>query len=1826
MSEPSAPAALARVVHALSKGASRVDKALEAVDRKHEVNREEGLAEWLSLNLLAILRWLGAEDEVGLHFSPTGAWADDRDGYMTRLVATLTEDLSVLRDVLRPVLDDDVPHASSKKGSGTTRRPPTGPSSPSEPGAALSKAVAYFNSHRVTFDVAAARVSEALLAIRNHQYAQMAQVLPAYARQGQPLGLKLAGPLPISSLWGRPPAGSGAYPRLELQCKYPLEKLSGMEKNGVQLCLFSQVECDAEDDGDQWESFTARVSVQIAADAEAQSELAATIRCLTPGCEVTAIRTSLDGYADERWDETTVTVALPELLPGSQHDFLVLGSVRSVGLVELVIHVGAQPWDRDAHRRLRGTVATLCGIELDHLRFAEVGEVGEDGAATILCAFPDHPKPRAAQASLFNFLRDDAAAEGAHALPYAVRYFSAAQPTAPDLSVSLTCRFRAGEAMDGSAGGRATKRVGFNTTQDVVETLTVEGCLSERWGGQSPRVREEVFRQNLCTILDRANRADTDVAAVFLSELSSTLTSPLYDHPLSELRQTPTVRELLWVALSDAVDLADPHERAALVASLRTQRHVENPRPRDGRAAARHTLHYTPTSNIEQQLHGACVTLTDELQRMQAYVAGFAGMAPWGAVLSAEEQARSGVVKAEVEARAVMRRRSRVDEKKAHSSFTRSSTNLHAATATPISQRTPSTRRPRSPSPAGFKRAATYNGGTGLGAHHKDDAKDAKVLKATTPRRKTGPQPTPRSTATPPRASTGSKPKRASTGSAYRREASGSTVRSSGSAGKKPVPAPRVGRASTASPSAPGMQKARAGSRSRSASSRTSTGKTPRGTSAPKSGEKRRDLSNVLASPNPPQRAMTTGEQQRGRNAPFSTTRPRMDRSGSPQFVRAASFTTSSYKLQAIGYAPEYRPQSRVGGVPHTAAGPTHPAVTDDTHRPLTLRYESPERKRWSPDRRNPGTPQRGGTSGRVLSTPTSLPVTTPASTPLQPRRASVSASPKVHGRRRVSVRSRSTSVEVAGRNALRSPSRDMFRAMKQHVLAREAEVRSSAAPVVVAQPVVATPARGNRVYETDTPLLSSVLQSPVVAMHKVPKLSLEADVLELRSARSPDVSPDRASVDLFSQQCLPYVPGDRVCVKCGTKAVGAILELAQVEFTTAYQRFVGASGTVVAVDPPKQTVTVQFDAGAVPTHDPATLLMEWPVAAVEPEECSPVPSRRGSLTPAHSPSRQRSTLSRRFDPPPDILTVNVTPPTSSFDPLGASTSMTVLCSSLSFPFVLGDRIRVLPGLRAVVEALEVAGIPPTLVYQAHAGRSGTIVDVNVRHFTVKIEFDVLLAGHEMEARDLWWPTSAVQPVKEVRMPYADAPPSLRKVTQGNQIIRRAVRFTTVHGAVVGALAAVAAGFCEPPTTPLTPCFTHWPYHSLLDRDRTPHGSFTVSQLRRAAKDTPDGHAEGMPAKPACEGMPVLHLEASTPQSAKKDDGPQGMPLAKGGSLHSLSPLYRKKRDDTEQSSMTNLKAAAAKTGYKKEPERVTDKKHSSLNSHVLFQRQRQTSAESESTADSERAAVKVKSPPKPSPLEPAALAAPSAPEPSEPDPPAPKPTPPAEPECEAPQQTVSEDSMLADLPPAAASAPAHVLSTSSSTEDGVLQATVPLSPPGSPFDATPLSIPASPVGILRGGRLTPEPPTSHNSTPRRVTIEEPAEIEALREERLKRRSTFSAGVNPPALLGKSSSGSPGAQPVRTATRSFDEDDEDIEALFSNSPSKRDLSPQKAVSVHLPSKRHKWSPTGRGIAPGGHPQSLNISGEIERPKNKTSPNMLPLATTRSPKGSALSRH
>eukprot|EP01065_Artemidia_motanka_P034835 TRINITY_DN4272_c0_g1_i3.p1 TRINITY_DN4272_c0_g1~~TRINITY_DN4272_c0_g1_i3.p1 ORF type:complete len:961 (+),score=329.65 TRINITY_DN4272_c0_g1_i3:1200-4082(+) len=339
-----------------------------------------------------------------------------------------------------------------------------------------------------------------------------------------------------------------------------------------------------------------------------------------------------DGSASP--DYGGLEIDLPNLQPGCARDVLVLGQVRCVGLTELVFHVGARPWEQEDKRRLRHNVAHAIGEDPAEVRFAEMGEVGEDGCVVVRAAFPHHPHPRIAQRRLL-MLADESPDETGLYIP--LTSAQPAQPRRPDVRCAVHFRYsevdselsgsallQQGSNLSSSTVSRADSRgtsprprVAFDSANDVAHTASAEMCLAERVGMASGRVREEVFRQNLCTVLGRGSPgAGQEERRRLLHDLLRILSSHMYDHPLSGLRETVLFRELLYAAVEGEVGLNDPNEWVALLRSLREQRHVPNRDPLDPHPMRRHRL-FLPSGTAVGRVHDAVVRIHSEVTRLE---------------------------------------------------------------------------------------------------------------------------------------------------------------------------------------------------------------------------------------------------------------------------------------------------------------------------------------------------------------------------------------------------------------------------------------------------------------------------------------------------------------------------------------------------------------------------------------------------------------------------------------------------------------------------------------------------------------------------------------------------------------------------------------------------------------------------------------------------------------------------------------------------------------------------------------------------------------------------------------------------------------------------------------------------------------------------------------------------------------------------------------------------------------------------------------------------------------------------------------------------------
>eukprot|EP01062_Namystynia_karyoxenos_P025021 TRINITY_DN19804_c0_g1_i2.p1 TRINITY_DN19804_c0_g1~~TRINITY_DN19804_c0_g1_i2.p1 ORF type:complete len:1270 (+),score=261.55 TRINITY_DN19804_c0_g1_i2:67-3810(+) len=362
-----------------------------------------------------------------------------------------------------------------------------------------------------------------------------------------------------------------------------------------------------------------------------------------------------------------VTVQLPPIPPGGERDLLVLGRVRCVGITELVFRVGAAPWEDADKRRLRVALAAAIQESPEQLRFAQTSEVAEDGCAKVHAAFPHHSHPRLAQRQLLALAQDSA--ENSE-LPLQLLSATPVAPTAADLVCSLHVAFtdggsprrgQNGEAdplgcsnlsfsatLPNSSMSRKDSKVSFKSERDVAHSLTECVSLAERGGQASGRVREEIFRQNLCSKLVRGMQSDGNVQG---SQLAATLESPLYDHPLSELRQTRLCRELLWIALGGEVALNDPQEWRAIVQSLQSQRHIANPVPIQPGVLRRHVLYAPPQPTTLHRLREALIELNSELVRAELEAQWARARQPLLALQPVEAGERRAVVEEEARQR-----------------------------------------------------------------------------------------------------------------------------------------------------------------------------------------------------------------------------------------------------------------------------------------------------------------------------------------------------------------------------------------------------------------------------------------------------------------------------------------------------------------------------------------------------------------------------------------------------------------------------------------------------------------------------------------------------------------------------------------------------------------------------------------------------------------------------------------------------------------------------------------------------------------------------------------------------------------------------------------------------------------------------------------------------------------------------------------------------------------------------------------------------------------------------------------------------------------------
>eukprot|EP01065_Artemidia_motanka_P004995 TRINITY_DN12370_c1_g2_i1.p1 TRINITY_DN12370_c1_g2~~TRINITY_DN12370_c1_g2_i1.p1 ORF type:complete len:1122 (+),score=274.82 TRINITY_DN12370_c1_g2_i1:66-3431(+) len=620
------------------------------------------LLEWCSGPLLLLLRWLGDPSEADQQLSPSAPWlrptytdipvqAPDPHGGQSdeaEAAAALPGLLRRLRDELAGVfapggLTLQPRRRSTSAGGPRTRRPRApvvnrGAHHPPAPSSLVldDSVAAAWTQRKTAVERSRYAVLCALRRVRRRQLRCMRSSLLLSLRD--PSAKSVSAPVPVQ--WGRPLADSGVLKGLEVPCRAVLEAFPEADdpaEASLRLCMFAQVGCDtadrqaqdseSEDDSrpararGQWESYSIRVSVEASPTAEGGfGGLELVLSPLQPTCcVVTAIRhTWPDAHPPNGRDDGALTMRLPSLAPGERHDVLALGEVRAVGLTELSFDVGPRPWGTDEQRLVARAAAAFAGVSEKEVRIVSVGEP-DRGVASVTLAFPQARAPRDAQRSLLQAIRMESAG-----MPFRVKSARPQIPTNSDVSVQLRFRFRdaAGDDGDDDDGDGSTLRrtVSFSKTADIGDCMSAEVSLSERWGFHSARVREEVFRHNICTILDLLEEQDVgDNAQRWRLEVRRILSSHLYDHPLSQLRDTKLMRELLWAANGGTVDIQDPAERTAVAASVRHQRCVLNPRPRNACRSRRHTV-YADGGGLPpavRALHDACVVFHNELVRIE---------------------------------------------------------------------------------------------------------------------------------------------------------------------------------------------------------------------------------------------------------------------------------------------------------------------------------------------------------------------------------------------------------------------------------------------------------------------------------------------------------------------------------------------------------------------------------------------------------------------------------------------------------------------------------------------------------------------------------------------------------------------------------------------------------------------------------------------------------------------------------------------------------------------------------------------------------------------------------------------------------------------------------------------------------------------------------------------------------------------------------------------------------------------------------------------------------------------------------------------------------
>eukprot|EP00755_Sulcionema_specki_P005609 Sspe_Gene.33229::Locus_16238_Transcript_1_1_Confidence_1.000_Length_3211::g.33229::m.33229 len=581
-----------------------------AVAKKGVLEEHDDLfIQWVITRVVLLLRWLGEPSECRSHFHPTSQWQQSPGVEVAEAFRELPSLLEALHRKLHNILFPNVKKAGSDRLK-------------------LTRQVVFsFLHHQASLESAFIAAAVAVWRLRNHSYQQ----LLAWCRSSDLTlngdSTSLLPDLPVAKAWAHPPGCGTGLEHLAIPIRSKLEPLEGVASSFLRLSIFAQVGCDDDVEADQWESFVVRVHVSVLGSCPTPyTGLVLGLMAAGPTCDIKSVRSTVPNLV-ERWldndshETVGVEVELPPLDGGNSFDLLLLGSVRVVGLLKLTVYVGAAPWGRSDHRRLRESLASACGISLAQLRLVEVGEVDDDGCAKVVCAFPEHPRPRVAQTNLIDII--NSANQADFGFPNEIREAIPAQPSAPDICASL--QFRVSEDV-GEAGKVKPKngKVAFSCTTDIQDSLAAEICLAERWGHHSARVREEVFRQNLCTVFEREDpcfdgeaAATKEIGERWKKKVLGILGSPLYDVPASELRDTPLAKDLYWTVAGGEVDIYDPGERRAIIESMQLQRHVPN---REPQCSSRGHQLFINSLSTQGQLHRAVVDVFSELVRMEPVV------------------------------------------------------------------------------------------------------------------------------------------------------------------------------------------------------------------------------------------------------------------------------------------------------------------------------------------------------------------------------------------------------------------------------------------------------------------------------------------------------------------------------------------------------------------------------------------------------------------------------------------------------------------------------------------------------------------------------------------------------------------------------------------------------------------------------------------------------------------------------------------------------------------------------------------------------------------------------------------------------------------------------------------------------------------------------------------------------------------------------------------------------------------------------------------------------------------------------------------------------